>query len=214
MTLISVLSKQEAREFDEPPIFDSFDRKRFYDLTVGLNAIITTLRTPANKVLFFVSYAYFKASKRFYDGHYRKKDLEYASVILNIDYTLIKQECFYDYRTKINHQSKILTLTGYSDFNEANLEELVANVYLQVKSYKSPRVIFTEIRDYLLVRKITLPRYRQFVNLISDQVQRYKSAIHECLANCLDHQTKSQLDALLGQDNDKQYSLSSLKRYN
>lgn len=66
MARILVLSKQEAKEFDEPPIFDSFDRKRFYDLSIALNNIITTLQTPENKVLFFVSYAYFKARKRFY----------------------------------------------------------------------------------------------------------------------------------------------------
>lgn len=67
MTLIAILSKREAKEFDEPPVFDSLDRKRFYDLTIALNNIITTLRPPENKVLFSVSYAYFKARKRFYD---------------------------------------------------------------------------------------------------------------------------------------------------
>lgn len=189
MTLIAVLSKQEAKEFDEPPIFDSFDRKRFYDLSIALNNIITTLRTPENKVLFFVSYAYFKARKRFYDETFREKDMEYACLILNIDYPLIKDGCSYDYKTKINHQNKILALTGYSDFNDCNQEELNNRIYLLVKSYKSPRVIFTEMRDYLLHRKIALPRYRQFVNLISFQIQKYKSDIHECLANCLNNET-------------------------
>lgn len=213
MARLSVLSKQEAKAFDEPPIFDSVERKRFYDLTVGLNAVIATLRTPANKVLFLVSYAYFKTRKRFYDGGFREKDLQYACVMLAIDYSSIQHDCVYDYKTKIDHQRKILALTGYSDFYDSDHEALAAFVYLQVKCYKSPRVIFIEMSDYLLARKIALPRYRQFVNLISDQVQRYKLAIHDCLADCLDAQTKSQLDALLSQD-DKHYSLRSLKRYN
>ena len=59
MTLISVLSKAEAKEFDEPPVFNSIDRKRFYNLNVTLQNTIDKLRTPTNKVCFLTSYAYF-----------------------------------------------------------------------------------------------------------------------------------------------------------
>ncbi len=60
MARISVLSQQEAKAFDEPPIFDSIDRKRFFDMTVILQDTLDKLRTPSNRVLFLVSYAYFK----------------------------------------------------------------------------------------------------------------------------------------------------------
>jgi hypothetical protein len=39
MTLISVLSKAGAKEFDEPPVFNSIDRKRFYNLNAALKNI-------------------------------------------------------------------------------------------------------------------------------------------------------------------------------
>jgi TnpA family transposase len=214
MTLLSILRQPEAKEFDEQPIFDSIDRKRFFDMTVALKDTLDKLRTSENKVLFLVSYAYFKAQKRFYDGRFREKDLEYASAILNIDYSLIKDECSYDYRTKLNHHEKILALTGYISFNNCNQEELRNYVYVQVKGYKSPRLIFMDMIEYLQTRKIALPRYRQFVNLISDQMQKYRSDIHECLANCLDQNTKAQLDDLLCQDDNRQYALRFLKRYN
>lgn len=213
MTRISVLSKPEGKRFDEPPIFDSIDRKRFYDITVTLLNALNKLRTPANKVYFLVSYAYFKARKRFYDGKFREQDIEYAHRVLNID-TALASLSSYARKTRLEHQFTILNILGYRSFNNYSLEDLTHHVYLQVKSYKSPRLIFADMIDYLLARKIALPRYRQFVNIISDQIQRYKSDVHECLAKCLDNQTKSQLDALMGQDDDKHYSLRFIKRYN
>jgi len=212
MARISVLSSQEAKEFDKPPVFDSIDRKRFFDIKVILQDTLDKLRTPSNKVLFLVSYAYFKAHKRFYDEHISRKDLEYAGNILSLNEGYL--DVSYTQRTRLNHQSIILKLFGYTSFSDCNQEELNNFIYLQVKSYKSPRLIFADMIDYLHTRKIVLPRYRQFVNLISDQVQKYKSDIHECLANCLDNQTKAQLDALLCQSDDKQYALRFLKRYN
>ena len=212
MARISVLSQQEAKEFDDLPVFDSFDRKRFFDMTVILQDTLDKLRKPSNKVLFLVSYAYFKARKRFYDEHISRKDLEYAGNILSLNAEHL--DVSYPQRTRLNHQSIILKLFGYTSFSDYNQEELSNFIYVQVKSYKNPRLIFTEIIEYLQARKIALPRYRQFVNLISDQVQKYKSDIHECLASSLDQHTKIQLDTLLSQNDNRQYSLRFLKRYN
>jgi len=215
MTRIVVLSVAEGKAFDTPPLFDSIDRKRFYDLTETLQNALNKLRTPTNKICFLVSYAYFKARKRFYDGEFHEKDIEYACRLLHIDRSTVSVSS-YSKRMRLEHQIFILKLFNYSSFNNCNLDELTNSIYVQVKSYKSPRLIFGNITEYLLARKIALSRYRQFVNLISDQVQKYKSDIHECLATCLNQHTKAQLDALLCQDDEKekQYTLRFLKRYN
>lgn len=212
MARISVLSQQEAKEFDEPPIFDSIDRKRFFDMTVTLQKTLNKLRTPSNKVLFLVSYAYFKARKRFYDGPIFKKDLEYAANILGLNAASL--DISYPQRTRLNHQAMILEVFGYKAFTDCDQEELSNHVYLQVKSYQSPRLIFANMEEFLLRHKIALPRYRQFINLISDQVQKYKTDNHECLARCLDQNTKTQLDELISRDDNRQYALRFLKRYN
>ena len=214
MTLISALSKQEIKEFNDSPNFNSVERKCFFDLTVTLQNMLNTLRTPSNKVHFFVSYAYFKAKKHLYYGKLKEKDIEYACTILKLDYALIKDKCSYNHKTRLNHQKKILALTGYRSFDNCNSEDLTNHIYLQVKSYKNPRLIFTEMIDYLLLNKIALPSYRQFVNIISYQIQKYKSEIQKCLSSCLDSQTKMQLDSLLHQNNDQHYTLRFLKRYN
>jgi len=182
MTRISVLSNKEGKEFDEPPIFNSIDRKRFYNRTIALQDIY-------------------------------EKDIEYAASILGIDFDSL---CVtpYSKRTRLNHQEKILEISGYINFNDCNQDEVTRRIYLQIKNYKSPQIIFAEIVDYLLSNKIALPRYRQFVNLISNQVQRYKSDIQEILRNNLDSNTRNKLDDLIQKNDDESSALRFLKRYN
>jgi TnpA family transposase len=213
MTLISVLSKAEAKEFDEPPVFNSIDRKRFYNLNVTLQNTIDKLRTPTNKVCFLTSYAYFKAQKRFYDGKFQEQDINYACRILNIDIDLVSLKS-YSRKTRLDHQLLIMNILGYVHFNNSANDSLNNLVYQHVKSYKSPRLIFAEMVDYLLLHKIVIPRYRQFANIISAQLHKYKLDINECLTNCLDEQIKCQLDDLLHQSDDNQYTLRFLKHYN
>ena len=213
MTLISVLSKAEAKEFDEPPIFNSIDRKRFYNLNATLQNTIDKLRTPTNKVCFLTSYAYFKAQKRFYDGKFQEQDINYACRLLNIDTALVSLKS-YSRKIRLDHQLLIMNILGYSPFNDSANDNLNNLVYQHVKSYKSLRLVFTEMVDYLLLHKITIPRYRQFANIISAQLHKYKLDINECLTNCLDKQIKLQLNALLHQGDDNQYTLRFLKHYN
>lgn len=213
MTVVSALSKQEIKEFDDPQIFDSIDRKRFFYLNDELQKALNLLRTPQNKVWFLVSHAHFKANKRFYDGKWQEKDLEYAASLLDFNLQSLGIMS-YPKKTRQNHQRLILKLFGYCQFDGYNIEDLNNYVQLRVKSYKSPRLIFADMIDYLLSRKIALPRYRQFANIISAQVQRYKSNINECLAKCLDNPTKLQLDTLLQHDDNNHYTLSFLKHYN
>ena len=119
MARISVLPQPEAKEFDEPPIFDSIDRKRYYDLTETLQNALGRLRTPTNKICFLVSYAYFKARKRFYDGEFHEKDIEYACHLLGIDRAMVLL-LSYSKKMRLDHQAIILKLFGYTTFNDSN----------------------------------------------------------------------------------------------
>ena len=117
MTRISVLSNAEVKEFDDPPIFNSVDRKCFYHMTMTLQNALNRLRTPTNKVYFLVSYAYFKAKKRFYGGKFLAQDIEYACRLLDIN---IKNTSLSSYSRKIRleHQTIILDIysKNYKDF--------------------------------------------------------------------------------------------------
>ncbi len=183
-------------------------------MTMALKDVLNTLRTPTNKVCFLVSYVYFKAKKRFYGGKFLEQDIEYASCLLDINIEKISLSS-YSRKIRLEHEITILNISGYRSFDKKNIDEYLNDyVYLQVKCYKSPRLIFTEIVDYMLLHKIALPRYRQFVNLISNQIQRYKSDIQEILRNNLDSDTRHKLDDLIQKGDDEYYALRFLKRYN
>ena len=109
MTRVSVLSKQEVKEFDQPQIFNSVERKRFFYLDGALRKELNSLRTQKNKVLFIVSYAHFKANKRFYDGAWHEKDLEYAASLLDLNFKSLGI-IYYPKQTRQNHQRLILQL--------------------------------------------------------------------------------------------------------
>ncbi len=66
MPRMQILGAVERQEFDAPPFFTSLQRKRDFDFSRGVRALAGQLRGPTNRVLFLVSFGYFKATHRFY----------------------------------------------------------------------------------------------------------------------------------------------------
>lgn len=194
-------------------MFDSQDRKQYFNLSESVLKALAKLRTPTNKVCFLIAYAYFKAKKRFYTGNFRTQDIEYGCRLLGINIEWVEIQS-YNRKTKLDHESIILKITGYSSFDSISMDELSRYIYGKVKSYSHPKSMLAHIMDYLSSRKIVLPRYRTFVNIISQQIKQYKREIHDCLKKCLDDQTKSYLDQLISHNKASEYTLSSLRRYN
>ena len=69
MPKMRIFNRLEESEFESPPKFNSAERKRFFITTLVTNELLDNLRTPTNKVCFFVSMGYFKARRKFF---YRK----------------------------------------------------------------------------------------------------------------------------------------------
>ena len=66
MPRMNILSTGEKDEFDTPPIFNSAQRKQFFETPPDLMQEINKLRKPANKIAFVMAYGYFSAGKRFF----------------------------------------------------------------------------------------------------------------------------------------------------
>lgn len=65
MPRMNILSTSEKDEFDTPLIFNSAQRKKFFETPPDLMQEVNKLRTPANKIAFVLAYGYFSARKRF-----------------------------------------------------------------------------------------------------------------------------------------------------
>ena len=60
MPRMNILSTSEKEEFDTPPIFNSRQRKQFFDLHTNIKEDIQKLRSPTNKIASVLAYGYFK----------------------------------------------------------------------------------------------------------------------------------------------------------
>ena len=66
MPRINFLNTVERESFDSPPVFNSLQRKQYFDFSSKLRCIAETLRNPTHRLGFLLSAGYFKAAKRFF----------------------------------------------------------------------------------------------------------------------------------------------------
>src|SRR5260370_40150440 len=65
MPRMNILNAVEQEAFESAPVFNSFQRRQFFDLPQPFRQATANLRRPANQLCFFLCSASFKATKRF-----------------------------------------------------------------------------------------------------------------------------------------------------
>jgi Domain of unknown function (DUF4158) len=116
MALISILTTEEKKRFESPPVFSSQERKRYFRFPAGVLKIAEELRTPTTKVCFLTAYGYFSATNKFYNKQFNLTDLDFIARKLNIPENSINLS---EYQTKAyrEHKAKILDLIGATKFD-------------------------------------------------------------------------------------------------
>ncbi len=80
MPRMKILSTIEQETFDTPPLFNSAQRKQYFDASLQIQQIANGLRTPINRLYFLLSRDYFKATKRFFPARtFHSRDIEYVA---------------------------------------------------------------------------------------------------------------------------------------
>jgi hypothetical protein len=86
MPLLTILQDDEKQAFETPPVFKAEERKHFFTLPNWAQEIVTTLKTPANKIGFILQLAYFQATKKYYTTHaFHQTDIDFLVKRLQID---------------------------------------------------------------------------------------------------------------------------------
>jgi len=92
---MKILNSNEQEMFDKPPVFNSTERKQFFDFPQILIDKAETLRKPSTRIGFLLACGYFKASKRFFKPQdYHQRDIEYVARRSSSD-NLIARTIFY-----------------------------------------------------------------------------------------------------------------------
>ncbi len=79
MSNIKILTPTEIKNYETPPQFDSFQRKKLVTLPIGLNKEVESLRKSSDKIAFILQVGYFRSSQRFFGNSFYQTDLAFVA---------------------------------------------------------------------------------------------------------------------------------------
>jgi TnpA family transposase len=219
MPRMNILSTSEKDEFDTPPIFNSAQRKQFFETPPDLMQEVNKLRTPANKIAFVLAYGYFSVGKRFFlPKRYHRSDIEYVSRKLGFAFDEF-DPTLYPQRTAHYHQTLILTLCGFKVWGRDTENFIHQEIRSMVLSNLKPNLIFWRCVDLMIREKIQIPGYNRISDMILKALQARKSDLTTLIQASLSLENQALLDTLFRKDGDTDpnsekspYKLTTLKK--
>jgi len=142
MSRMNILNTVEGEAFDSPPVFNSVQRKQYFDFPSQLRRLAGSLRVPTHQLCFLLSAGYFKAAKRFFlPSTFHRRDVEYVAGQLELaDHPIDLKD--YSRRTRQFHQHTIRTFYGFRLFDPEACPFLLGEIVGMVRSQLKPKVIF------------------------------------------------------------------------
>lgn len=199
MPRMSILNAEEKQEFDFPPVFNSVQRKQYFDITPRIESILSKLQSPTNKVFYLIATGYFKATKRFFALPFHTSDIEF--VTLKLSYVLERLECDnYDEGTFRRHQQLILEHLGYTKWDSTAKKMVAIEIRSMVRSQSRTKFIFRHVVDILERRRIEIPTSYAITELILKENKTHKERLTKTIETYLSPETFKFLDGLLEVD--------------
>ena len=200
MPRMNILNTVEREAFDSPPVFNSVQRKQYFDFPSELRRLAGSLRVPTHQLCFLLSAGYFKAAKRFFlPSTFHRRDVEYVAGQLELaDHPIDLKD--YSRRTRQFHQHTIRTFYGFRLFDPEACPFLLGEIVGMVRSQLKPKVIFWRCVDALVRSKIEVPSYTRLTKLILDAIKRQKQELAAIIERTLPQEARGVLDGLLAQE--------------
>ena len=199
MARMRILNAVEQEAFESPPVFNSAQRKQYFDFPFALRQIAVGLHKPTHELGFLLSCAYFKATKQFFAPRdFHPQDIEHLAGQLGLS----PDDCDagdYSDRTRQRHQQLILKFYGYRAFDRKAKLFIATEVAAMVRSQLKPRLIFWRCVDLLVQEKVQVPNYFRLADLILAAINRRKKELTALLEEKLPADTRELLDALFVQ---------------
>lgn len=211
MARMKILSTAEQAVFDTPPLFNHLERKQFFDFPKTLLDRALHFRHPVSQVGFLISCGYFKATKRFFSPiDYHPRDIAYVSNQLATDN--ISTEDYPD-RTRQRHQKIILEFHGFKPFDKEAEAALATEINTMATTYLKPKLILDRCVDFLIQKRLQVPKSWALTELIRSGMQLHKSSLVELMDNHLTNEARLLLDDLFTTPDDQsRYRLTILKK--
>ena len=200
MPRMDILNAVEREAFDSPPVFNSFQRKQYFDFPSKLRRFAAGLRSPAYRVGFLLSAGYFKAVKRFFSpGAFHRRDIEYVTRQLELGVPMVDLASYHP-RARQRHQFTIRTFYGFRAFDLAACRLLLKEIAVLVRSQVKPKIIFWRCVDVLVREKIEVPSYTRLTKLILGAISRRSQELAAVVEQTLTQNVRALLESLLTQE--------------
>jgi TnpA family transposase len=199
MPRMRILNAIEHYDFDSPPVFNSLQRKKYFDFSDTVYRMATGLRSPTHQLGFLVSCGYFPATKKFFSAKdFHLRDIEYVANKLGLSVELFDREEYND-RTRQRHQQIILKFYGYRAFDDLAKALIREEIDTMVRSQLKPRLIFWRCVERLIREKVQLPGCFTLTDLITGAINWRKETLNDILRQQLSEERREQLEALFVQ---------------
>jgi hypothetical protein len=197
---MNILNTVEREAFESPPIFNSVQRKQYFDFPTELRRLAGELRAPTHQLGFLLSAGYFKAAKRFFPpSAFHRRDLEYVARQLELE-DLSFDISDYNPRTRQLHEITIRTFYGFRVFDPEARRLLLKEIAGMVRSQLKPKLMLWLCVDALVREKIEVPSYTRLTKLILGAINRRKQELATIIEHALDQDARGLLDGLLTQE--------------
>ena len=194
MARMKILSTADQAALDTPPLFNHIERKQFFDFPKPLLEIADSFRHPVSQICFLISCGYFKATKCFFSpADYRYRDIAYVSNQLAASNISIED---YPDRTRQRHQKIILAFYGFKPFDKIAESTLATEINTMAKTYLKPKLILGRCVDFLIQKRIQVPKSWALTELIRTGLQEHKFCLVNLMDTHLDESTRCLLDDL------------------
>lgn len=175
MSRISILSQFEIKKFNNPPLFNDSERRKYFMIPSSVQSILDSLVNDDNKIGFILQLGYFKATNKFYSKYY-ESDIAYIAYQLGLSTSNIE----YTDRTRLNHRQEILKLLGY---NNLDIEFFEANIANMVCKQMHPRKVIFAMMDTLKQKRMEIPNYNKFVRVITKHINDFEEELSSRIKN-------------------------------
>lgn len=210
MPRINLLKENEIVLFDSPPQFTDEERLQFFALPAKEeNLIFKQIHT---KIGYILQEGYFKSQQKFFlPSQYYEKDIEYVISLCGVKrYIDIKKL----YNKFAYNRWKLFILDKYtcSPFFdckfifEKEAQELV-------KSSLNPKEIFYALVDFLVNKKIEVPSYYLFAEVITNALNSFENELIKIVDSALTTVQKELLDWFMYLPVDSSLELSAKNPY-
>jgi len=195
-----ILNSVAQEAFDSPPVFNSFERKQYFDFPQAIQQTAAGLRTPANQLCFLLSCGYFKASKHFFPvWTFRRRDVEYVAGRAGLGLGEIDLDR-YPKETSSRHRALILDFYGFRAFSQHGRSILAEEIARLVRFQLQPKLILWRCVDVLVREKIEVPGYFLLADLILSAINTHNQTLAATVERTLDTETRALLADLLTQE--------------